>query len=310
MPQLISDDTDFTPTESSDDFPDVIAQLDLDTISEQTKQYARDRVGETEESRTKLLAELEDMIYEKGEVLPHRMDEAFLLRFLRARNFKLKATYQLIVNYCRFREKHPDYYSINPLNLSHIGDQDILSVMPYKDQTNRRIMIYKIGNWKTNEIDMADILKATYATLELGILEPTAQILGGVVIFDLNGFNMQHACRITPKVVSVIFELIVSSIPMKTHAVHIINESWMFDTVFNLFKPLLGKRNSEMLFFHSSKMESLHKHISPKYLPKEYGGIRPNYPYEQWFINLPKNEKIREEMLSLGFNMSENCRER
>lgn len=43
-------------------------------------------------------------------------------------------------------------------------------------------------------------------------------------------------------------------------------------------------------------MESLHKHISPKYLPKEYGGIRPNYPYEHWFINLPKNEKIKEGM--------------
>lgn len=34
---------------------------------------------------------------------------------------------------------------------------------------------------------------------------------------------------------------------MKTYAIHIINESWVFDTVFNLFKPLLGKRYSEMV---------------------------------------------------------------
>lgn len=33
---------------------------------------------------------------EKGDVTPHRMDEKFLLRFLRARHFKLNATYKLV----------------------------------------------------------------------------------------------------------------------------------------------------------------------------------------------------------------------
>lgn len=65
------------------------------------------------------------------------------------------------------------------------------------------------GNWNINEFDMNEILKASLATLELGILEPRAQILGGVVIFDMNGFTLQHAYQITPKVVSTIFDLIV-----------------------------------------------------------------------------------------------------
>lgn len=65
------------------------------------------------------------------------------------------------------------------------------------------------GNWDTNEFDISEILKASLATLELGILEPIAQILGGVVIFDMNGFTLQHAYQITPKVVSTIFDLIV-----------------------------------------------------------------------------------------------------
>jgi len=33
---------------------------------------------------------------EKGDVTPHRMDEKFLLRFLRALHFKLNATYKLV----------------------------------------------------------------------------------------------------------------------------------------------------------------------------------------------------------------------
>lgn len=49
------------------------------------------------------------------------------------------------VNYYRFRESHPDYYTINPLDLSFIADLEVLSVLPYKEQTGRRILIYKLG---------------------------------------------------------------------------------------------------------------------------------------------------------------------
>ncbi|XP_060846992.1 alpha-tocopherol transfer protein-like [Rhopalosiphum padi] len=314
MPQLILSNSeriapaavivdDHKPVGTDVNFPDVLADLDVESLPDDVVEYGRVRVGETEESRTRLVAELEDMIYERGDVTPHRMDEKFLLRFLRARHFKLNATYKLIVNYYRFRENHPDYYTINPLDLSFIADLEVLSVLPYKEQTGRRILIYKLGNWNTNDFDMNEILKASLATLELGILEPMAQILGGVVIFDMNGFTLQHAYQITPKVVSTIFDLIVYSIPMKTYAIHIINESWVFETVFNLFKPLLGKRYNEMLFFHGKNMESLHKHIDPKYLPKEYGGVRPNYPYQHWFINLKNNAAVVKEMESLGYNI-------
>lgn len=40
-------------------------------------------------------------------------------------------------------------------------------------------------------------------------------------------------------------------------------------------------------------MDSLHKHIDTKYLPKVYGGVRPNYPYQDWFMNLQKNTAVK-----------------
>lgn len=45
----------------------------------------------------------------------------------------------------------------------------------------------------------------------------------------------------------VFFLFAQTSIPYKTYAIHIINESWVFETVFNLFKPFLGKRVNEMV---------------------------------------------------------------
>jgi len=79
MPQLILSNSeriapttavavdDRTPVGTDVDFPDVLADLnvDVDVLPDDVIEYGRVRVGETEESRTKLLAELEDMIYGK-----------------------------------------------------------------------------------------------------------------------------------------------------------------------------------------------------------------------------------------------------
>jgi hypothetical protein len=39
------------------------------------------------------------------------------------------------------------------------------------------------------------------------------------------------------------------------------------------------------MFFHGTKMESLHKHIDPEYLPENYGGKLPKVSYSSvdWY---------------------------
>jgi len=81
MPQLLSSNSEriaptadvvdgHKPVGTDVDFPDVLADLkvDVDELPDDVVEYGRARVGETEESRTRLLAELEDMIY--GEHAP------------------------------------------------------------------------------------------------------------------------------------------------------------------------------------------------------------------------------------------------
>jgi len=83
MPQLILANSeriaavvdDQKPVGTDADFPDVLADLDVvaDELPDDVVEYGRVRVGETEESRTRLLAELEDMIYgERSSVFTHR----------------------------------------------------------------------------------------------------------------------------------------------------------------------------------------------------------------------------------------------
>ncbi|XP_043288210.1 clavesin-2-like isoform X2 [Venturia canescens] len=180
--------------------------LDLDEPSSlEVIEYARHELGETDEIKCQTLQELRDMIYERGECTPHRVDDAFLIRFLRARNFNVNRAHRLVVRYYDFKEEHPDIHQgVDPLKMRHIGDDDVMTVPGYRTRCGRRMMIYRIGNWDPKKYGIEELFKATVIILELGILEPVAQILGGVVIFDLEGITMAHAWTITPQISLVI----------------------------------------------------------------------------------------------------------
>lgn len=52
------------------------------------------------------------------------------------------------------------------------------------------------------------------------------------------------------------------------------------------------------IYFHGQDLESLHAHIEPKFLPRKYGGMRPEYNYTDWLDSLVYNHQI----VSGGYN--------
>lgn len=128
---------------------------------------------------------------------------------------------------------------MHPFTLTKLGEDDIVSVTPYRDQNGRRIIIYKFGNWRPSKIPVDDIFKASLILLEMGAMEPQSQVLGGVGeflkllffnccyqnprkkkvhvflfqifpgIFDLEGLSLQHIWNLSPSVAKKIISLMV-----------------------------------------------------------------------------------------------------
>ena len=95
------------------------------------------------------------------------------------------------------------------MDLIHLGEEDVVSVAPYRDQKGRRMIFYKIGNWKPSTVSIDEILKATLIVVEMGSLEPSAQILGGIGIFDFEGLSLNHAWHLNPSIAQKIICLMV-----------------------------------------------------------------------------------------------------
>lgn len=64
--------------------------------------------------------------------------------------------------------------------LSKLGDDDIVSVTPYRDEGHRRMLVYRFGNWRPSKIPIDDIFRASLILLEMGTMEPISQVVGGV----------------------------------------------------------------------------------------------------------------------------------
>lgn len=107
----------------------------------------------------------------------------------------------------------------------------------------------------------------------------------------------------------MMLSLMVTSFPIRIYALHILNQSWVFDAIFAVFKPLLDANMKNRIFFHSGNYESLHKHIPSNYLPKMYGGTRNELPYYKWIAALIKDPKIIEQMNKMGYVVTDEIRD-
>ena len=103
--------------------------------------------------------------------------------------------------------------------------------------------------------------------------------------------------------------VMVTAFPIRIHALHILNQSWVFDAIFAVFKPLLDANMRNKLFFHGNNYESLHKHVLPQYLPKAYGGVREELPYYKWIQSIIKDPKIVEGLNKMGYIITDDIRD-
>lgn len=90
------------------------------------------------------------------------------------------------------------------------------------------------------------------------------------------------------------------------HGLHVVNYSWILNSIFYLFKQFIPTAVFKRMYFHGSDMASLHRYIDPKYLPKEYGGCCRHFiSTEKWIskIDAYKDDFIVKELRDLGFTV-------
>lgn len=75
-----------------------------------------------------------------------RLDDSFLLRFLRARKFDYDRALQLLLNYHAAHKAWPEVFQdLKPSTVQHVLDQGFLTVLPRPDPNGRFILCLRPG---------------------------------------------------------------------------------------------------------------------------------------------------------------------
>lgn len=116
------------------------------SLTEELVTKAREELQEKPEWRLRDVQALRDMVRKECPTLSTSLDDAFLLRFLRARKFDYDRALQLLVNYHSCRRSWPEVFNnLKPSALKDVLASGFLTVLPHTDPRGCHILCIRPG---------------------------------------------------------------------------------------------------------------------------------------------------------------------
>ncbi|PNF20048.1 hypothetical protein B7P43_G05276 [Cryptotermes secundus] len=230
-----------------------------------------------------------------------RKDDSFMLRYLRASDFRPKEAFEKMVKVYKFKAKHEKYFcSKSPSEYKELLSQNFITILEDRDETGRRLILAKLGDIDTNKTSVMECVRLNDLWMELAMDEEETQKNGIAIILDLGGLPMRLFKFLTPKV-TIISALKEEMRPWKKIDIHVVNTSSLLDKLVSIVYPLLGSGIKQHIHFHGQDWTSVHKFIPPEVLPEEYGGYKPQVDFPKMHKYLYDNEDKLMELFSLGY---------
>ena len=120
------------------------------SLTEELVAKAREELQEKPEWRLRDVQALRDMVRKEYPNLGTSLEDAFLLRFLRARKFDYDRALQLLVNYHSCRRSWPEVFNnLRPSALKEVLASGFLTVLPHTDPRGCHILCIRPGTGLT-----------------------------------------------------------------------------------------------------------------------------------------------------------------
>ncbi|XP_059049876.1 clavesin-2-like [Achroia grisella] len=272
---------------------------------EKAEKELRETPANIETSLTKL------RILLKGEpslVLPIDDDE-FLMKFLRPCKFYPESAFKRIQAYYKYRKSYIEYTrDLVPSTVRSAFERSIISFLSPRDQHGRRILLVESECWNPREVSLQELFRGVQLGLEAAMVEPKTQVNGVITILDMKGLTLAQIMQMTPSFAKMVIDWIQDCIPIRLKAVHIINQPYIFNMLFAIFKPFMREKLRSRIYFHGTDRESLRSHIHADALRKRYGGTlpEPEIPGQVVWNMLMHYEDNFKEKNSYGYTATNN----
>lgn len=123
---------------------------------------------------------------------------------------------------------------------------DVVNVLTNLDQDDRRVLVVHCGKiWDTKQVTSEQLFRVFYLIHIAALVEESTQVRGVVVIMDFDGLGMSQVRALTPSWSKRLLTFIQDAAPMRLKQVHIVNQPFIFNMVWTLFKPFVREKLSK-----------------------------------------------------------------
>ncbi|XP_046402215.1 alpha-tocopherol transfer protein-like isoform X2 [Ischnura elegans] len=276
-----------------------------DDIGHELREVARKELRESPEIVERGIRELRELLQDENDLNIPLEDDSFLVQFLRPCKYYPESARALLRRYYAFKLKNAKLYvGLTPMSAKNILQQSILTVLPKRDQHGRRMLLVESGGkWKPSQCSLDEIFQGCVMMLEAAMREPKTQVAGALAILDMDGLGLTHAYHFTPTFAARVVEWVQDCLPTRLKGVHIVNQPYVFNMIFALFKPFMREKLRKRLFMHGSDRKSILAHIDADCLPVQYGGNMklPSIEGKEWVKFFSHYEKEYEIGGAYGF---------
>ncbi|XP_006821053.1 alpha-tocopherol transfer protein-like [Saccoglossus kowalevskii] len=250
-------------------------------ISEKTKKKAKKELNEDPSKQQKCLNELRALFNTRPDI-KFRTDDAFLIRFLRAKKYETNRAFKTLVHYYEVRRQHKDIFiNFVPSAIMHVLETKMHFISDKWDVDGRRVIVFQIDKWDVKQMEATEIIRSVLMLLEMLLEEEESQVNGVVVVADASGLTMSHVTKMGPSH-RVMMDVIQNALPLRFKAMHFVNEPKIIDAALALVRPFMSDKLKKRLQFHGEEFASLHKQIPSSILPAEYGGAVAEFDNKDW----------------------------
>jgi len=215
------------------------------------------------------------------EIKNKHMNDAVILRFLRARQFDYDKSYEMIENMLKYRHTFQDISvaGVNPANCENemkAGKSFFHGV----DNVGRPVgytivRLHDPGNAKYTALENQ---RFAVLQMEYGRSLMVAPIETATLIFDLGGCGLKN---IDLKSVQFMINTMANYYPETLGAVLVYDAPWIFWGAWKIISPWLDPVTASKVSFINKG--TLHEHVAADNLLKEYGGTDTFvYDYETY----------------------------
>ncbi|XP_038208158.1 retinaldehyde-binding protein 1 [Zerene cesonia] len=256
-------------------------------LSPETKAIAEKELRETPERVREALERLKELLKENKDIYFGEDDEILTI-FLRPCKWYPESALALMRRVADFKKENACLLDglLPEHEMDAFLDHKVVNVLKGRDHKGRRVLIVNVGgSWDPKKVNADQLFRLFYLIHEAAMLEPESQVRGTVVVMDFHNMGWSQTMGLTPSFSKRLLTFIQDAMPLRLKEVHFVKEPMIFNVVWKMFKPLIREKLKNRIFFHGSKMSSLHKHMDASHLPADYGGELPAIDYSgaDWY---------------------------